>query len=458
MIPLRRCPSTPRFDPGNAGCRSSCRSQRIPDSYTGFRGRCGRSPRPAADGGPGPSGGHRGPDWYACGRRPPSRRPSGSAGVRTDFNVPLDNNGNIEDDSRIRACLPTITYLIQNKARVILCSHLGRPHGRVDEHLRLEPVAWRLSEILQKPVNPLREAIGAGVEEVVAVMKEGEIILLENLRFYPGEEENDPVFAKKLSRLADLYVNDAFGASHRAHASIVGLADYIPCIAGLLMEKEIEMLSSLFEDPIRPFAAIMGGAKVADKIGILKNIIPKVDVILVGGGMGATFLKARGCDVGISVVEADKMELVGTILQKAEAAGVKILLPKDVVVAEKLDTSAIARVVKAEQIPANCMIVDIGPLTITEFTHELKKCRTVAWNGPMGVFEIPQFSEGTKSIATVLAGLDATTVIGGGSTAEAVTQLGLANRMTHVSTGGGASLQFLSGETLPGVDVLADKV
>jgi phosphoglycerate kinase len=288
-------------------------------------------------------------------------------------------------------------------------------------------------------------------------MQDGDVVLLENLRFYPGEEANDPGFARELASLADLYVNDAFGASHRAHASVVGLATFLPCVAGLLMEKEIDQLSSLLENPARPFAAIMGGAKVGEKIGILEHILPKVDLVLIGGGMGATFLKGRGCDVGISPVEPDKMELVGTILQKAEALGVRILLPQDVVVAENLDAGANARVVSTEQIPANSMIADIGPLTITEFTKELKKCRTVVWNGPMGVFEIPQFSHGTTSVATVLASLHATTVIGGGSTAEAVTQLGLAGRMTHVSTGGGASLQFLSGKTLPGIAVLADK-
>jgi phosphoglycerate kinase len=377
--------------------------------------------------------------------------------VRADFNVPIDQNGTIEDDARIRGSLPTITYLIDHGARVILCSHLGRPHGTVDEHLRLEPVARRLSELLQRPVEPLREAIGPGVERVVSEMQDGDLVLLENLRFYPGEEGNDPSFARELSRLADLYVNDAFGVSHRAHASIVGLADYLPCVAGLLMEKEIEQLSSLFEDPIRPFAAIMGGAKVGDKIGILENIIPRVDLVLIGGGMSATFLKGRGLDVGISDLEPDRMELVGTILHKAEDLGVRILLPVDVVVAEELEASTTARVVSVEQIPADCMIVDIGPLTMTEFTKELKKCRTVVWNGPMGVFEIPQFSDGTRSIATVLAGLDATTVIGGGSTVEAVTQFGLAGRMTHLSTGGGASLQFLSGKMLPGVAVLVGK-
>jgi len=376
--------------------------------------------------------------------------------VRVDFNVPIDQNGIIEDDTRIRACLPTIMYLIQHNARVILCSHLGRPHGKVDENLRLQPIAQRLSDILQKPVKSLKESTGAYVEEIISEMKDGEIVLLENLRFNPGEEKNDHGFSHDLSQLADLYVNDAFGASHRAHASIVGLAEYLPCVAGLLMEKEIEQLSNLFENPSRPFAAIMGGAKVADKIGILENILTKVDMVLIGGGMGATFLHGEGYGVGISLVELDKMEMVKTILHKAEILQVKICLPKDVVVAEKLETDTNAQVVGIDHIPDDQMIVDIGPLTITEFTKELQKCHTVVWNGPMGVFEIPQFSNGTKSIATVLAGLSATTVIGGGSTAEAVTQFGLTDRMTHVSTGGGASLQFLSGKILPGVKVLAD--
>lgn len=376
--------------------------------------------------------------------------------VRVDFNVPMDLNGVIEDDTRIRACLPTIMYLIQHKARVILCSHLGRPHGKVDEHLRLKPVAVRLSEILHKPVKPLMESIGAGVEHIVSEMQDGEIVLLENLRFYPGEETNDPGFSHDLSLLADLYVNDAFGASHRAHASIVGLAEYLPCVAGFLMEKEIEQLSGLFENPSRPFAAIMGGAKVADKIGILEKIISKVDIVLIGGGMGATFLEGEGYGVGISPVERNKMEMVKKIQQKAETLDVKIFLPKDLVVAKKLETDPTSQVVSVDDIPGDQMIVDIGPLTIMEFTNELKKCKTVAWNGPMGVFEIPQFSKGTKSIATVLADLDATTVIGGGSTAEAVTQFDLTDHMTHVSTGGGASLQFLSGKILPGIEVLAD--
>jgi phosphoglycerate kinase len=377
--------------------------------------------------------------------------------LRVDFNVPMDPDGRIEDDTRIRACLPTITYLVDHGARVILCTHLGRPHGRVDEHLRLEPVGRRLSELMHMPVLSLRETTGPEVLRIVSGMRQGDLVLLENLRFSPGEETNDPAFARELSRLADLYVNDAFGASHRRHASVVGLAAYLPGVAGLLMEKEITLLGGLLEDPARPFAAVMGGAKVREKIGILENILPRVDLVLIGGGMAATFLKGRGDDVGISPVEPDTMDLIATILHKADARGIKVLLPEDVVVTRTLDPGAPSRVVGTARIPADCRIVDIGPLTISAYTTALRPCRTVVWNGPMGVFEIPQFSEGTRSIATTLAGLEATTIIGGGSTAEAVTRLGLAGRMTLVSTGGGASLQFLSGTVLPGISVLADR-
>ena len=377
--------------------------------------------------------------------------------VRVDFNVPLDRDGRIEDDTRIHACLPTIRYLIDHRARVILCSHLGRPHGRVDEHLRLAPVALRLAEILQKAVKPLPEAVGPEVGQTVSAMKDGDVVLLENLRFYPGEEADDPGFARGLADLADLFVNDAFGVSHRAHASVVGLAGLLPCTAGFLMEKEIEQLSRLLEDPARPFAAILGGAKIGEKIGVLEHLLPHADSVLIGGGMAATFLKAGGCSVGISAVEPGKMELIRTIMQKAGALGVRILLPQDVVVTEKPENDAIARVVSAEQIPDESMIADIGPLAITAFTKELKNCRTVVWNGPEGIFEVPAFSAGTTAIATALADLRATTIIGGGSTAVAVTRLGLAGRMTHVSTGGGATLRFLAGETLPGIAVLPDR-
>src|SRR5208283_1316549 len=370
--------------------------------------------------------------------------------VRVDFNVPLDPDGKIEDDSRIRACLPTIIYLAGHGARVILCSHLGRPHGRVNGPLRLRPVARCLSELLSIPVKALREAVGPTVEQAVSAMQDGDIVMLENLRFYPGEEENDPGFAHDLSRLADLYVNDAFGASHRAHASIVGIATHLPCVAGLLMEKEIEQLS-------RPFALILGGAKVEEKIGILENIIPHVDLVLIGGGAAAAFLQVRNPSAGGFPVEPGTIVQVETVTKQAEAHGVRILLPDDVVVTAKPEPGAAFRIVASGRIPDGYRIADIGPLTIAVFTRELQQCRTVAWNGPMGVFEIPQFSKGTKDIAKVLAGLAGTTVIGGGSTAETVTRFGFAKKMTHVSTGGGAFLRFLSGETLPGVAVLADK-
>jgi phosphoglycerate kinase len=377
--------------------------------------------------------------------------------IRCDFNVPMDIRGGIEDDNRIRACLPTIRSLIARRARVILCSHLGRPHGRVDEHLRLGPVARRLCELLQKPVVSLRETTGPAVEQAVRGMQEGDVILLENLRFSPGEEKNDPVFSRALSVLAEIFVNDAFGASHRAHASVVGVADYLPCVSGLLMEKEIEMLSGLLEDPVRPFAAIMGGAKVGEKIGILEHILPKVNFVLVGGGMAATFLKGMGYGVGTSGVEEEKLELVRMIAGKAASYRVRLVLPVDVTVTDKPGADASAMIVPITQVPADRMIADIGPETIALYSEALSTCRTVVWNGPMGVFEIPQFSEGTRALANVLAGLDAMTVIGGGSTAEAVAQLGLTDRMSYVSTGGGASLQFLTGKVLPGIAVIPDK-
>jgi phosphoglycerate kinase len=377
--------------------------------------------------------------------------------VRVDFNVPLGPDGRIEDDSRIRACFPTITYLIRHGARVILCSHLGRPGGKVDENLRMEPVALCLEEFLARSVRPLPEAIGPVVKRAVSGMKDGEVILLENLRFYPGEEANDPGFARDLASCADLCVNDAFGASHRAHASIVGVARYLPCVAGLLMEKELVQLGNLLENPARPFAMILGGAKVEEKIGILENIIPKVDNVLIGGGAAAAFLQARGYPAGSTPVDPGTVALVEKIIRRAETHGVQILLPSDVITSRKTDPGMTSLVQIPERFPDGHSIADIGPLTIAEYTKALEQCRTVAWNGPMGRFEIPQFSKGTKSIAVALAGLTATTIVGGGSTAEAVTHLGLAAKMTHVSTGGGAFLRFLSGKSLPGVAVLADR-
>jgi phosphoglycerate kinase len=377
--------------------------------------------------------------------------------LRVDFNVPMDDKGNITDDSRIKACLPTIRYLIDNGARLIICSHLGRPGGKVVEGLRLAPVVQRLSELLGRPVKAMRESIGPYVETVVADLKQGDILFLENIRFYPGEEANDPAVARALARLADVFVNDAFGASHRSHASVVGVAQYLPAVAGFLMEKEIEALSGALENPKRPFAAILGGAKVSGKIAVLENIVDKVDALLIGGGMAATFLKSMGCDVGKSKVEDDKLDYVRRLRKKMESRGVKLLLPRDLVVAGKLEAGADTRTVPVSELSDGFIIGDIGPETVAEFSRELSKCKTVIWNGPLGVFEIPEFASGTRSLIEVLAKLKAVTVIGGGSTAEAVVEAGLADKMSHLSTGGGASLEFLEGKTLPGVAVLLDK-
>jgi len=377
--------------------------------------------------------------------------------VRVDFNVPLDKDGAIGDDTRIRACLPTIKHLIDNNARVIICSHLGRPNGKVVEELRLAPVAKRLSELIGKPVEALRECIGPQVEAAVAKLRDGEVMLLENLRFYPEEEANDPEFAQALSRLADIYVNDAFGASHRAHASVVGIAKYLPAVSGFLMEKELKALNEALENPQRPFAALIGGAKISEKLAILENIVNRVDALLIGGGMAATFIKGMGYNVGASRVEDDKLDYVNQLKEKAKSLGVRLRLPQDVLVADKLEAGANTAVVPVTKIPNGWVIADIGPGTIKEFSKELRKCKTVVWNGPVGVFEIPQFAEGTRHLAKVLADLEATTVIGGGSTAEAVIEMGLADKMSHVSTGGGASLELLEGKVLPGVAALQDK-
>jgi len=377
--------------------------------------------------------------------------------LRVDFNVPMDKAGAISDDSRIQACLPTIRYLIDHNARVIICSHLGRPGGKVVESLRLTPVAGRLSEFLGKPVEALKQCIGAEVKDAIDGLGNGNVVLLENIRFHPEEEANDPNFAKALSQLADVFVNDAFGASHRAHASVVGVARYLPAVSGLLMEKEIEALGGALENPKRPFAAMIGGAKVSGKLAVLDNILDKVDALLIGGGMAATFLKSMGYGVGNSMVENDRLDYVRQLMEKAKSKGTKMLLPQDSVVAEKLEAGASIKTVPVTGIPNGWTIADIGPDTIREFSTELKKCKTVVWNGPVGVFEIPEFANGTHSMIKVLADMEATTVIGGGSTAEAVIEMGLADKMSHVSTGGGASLEFLEGKVLPGVAVLQDK-
>ncbi|MDO8532389.1 MAG: phosphoglycerate kinase [Dehalococcoidia bacterium] len=376
--------------------------------------------------------------------------------VRVDFNVPLQN-GVIADDSRIRAALPTLTYLLKQHARIIVCSHLGQPNGAVDEKQRLAPVAQRLGKLLGLPVCYVRDCVGPEVEQAVACLKEGEVLLLENLRFHVEEEKNDPAFARALASLADVYVDDAFGAAHRAHASIVGVAQYLPCVAGLLMEREIDYLSRILESPERPFAAVLGGAKVGDKIGVLDRLVEKADAVLIGGGMAATFLKAQGHGIGKSLLEPDRISYVSGVLAKASQLGKALLLPTDVVITTEIKSGAPSRVVPVQQIPDGWLIADIGPDTTKRFTQELRGCRTVMWNGPMGIFEIRAFAQGTKALAETLASLKATTVVGGGSTAEAVEALGLTDKMSHVSTGGGASLEFLQGKALPGVAVLKDK-
>lgn len=378
--------------------------------------------------------------------------------VRVDFNVPLDiENHGISDDSRIRAVLPTIKYLIVEGGRVILCSHLGRPKGEVVEELRLAPVAKRLSELLDLPVKITGDCIGKDVEDTVSRLSEGDVLLLENLRFHPEEEKNDPDFARALARLADVYVNDAFGAAHRAHASTVGVAQYLPAVAGFLMEKELDFLGKALTTPIPPFAAITGGAKVSDKLGLLENILGKVDFLLIGGGMCCTFLKAQNHEVGQSSVEEDKLDFSRELIKQAAKVGVKLMLPSDVVVAERFASGVPFEIVSVSDIPENSYVMDIGPQTIKSFTTELEKCKTIIWNGPMGVFEFAEFRQGTEAIAKQLAGLEATTILGGGSTAEAVDELGLVDKMSHVSTGGGAALEFLEGKTLPGVAALQDK-
>jgi phosphoglycerate kinase len=378
--------------------------------------------------------------------------------LRVDFNVPLNiNTGAISDDSRIRASLPTIKYLVDHKAKIIISSHLGRPKGKVVESLRMAPIAQRLSQLMGLPVSVASDCIGPEVESRVETLKEGEILVLENLRFHPEEEANDDGFAWKLARLADIYVNDAFGTAHRAHASTVGVAEYLPAVAGLLMNKELEVMGKLLHNSEEPSACLIGGAKVSDKIELLQNMLRKVDVLLVGGGMAATFLKTQGYEVGHSLIEEDKLGLAKKLLQEAEEWGVPFLLPIDVVVAEEIKAGAPTRVVPITDIPSSSHIVDIGPKSIELFCSELAKCRTITWNGPMGIYEIPQFAQGTRSIASFLSTLDATTIIGGGSSAEVVQEMGLTDKMTHVSTGGGASLRFLEGVTLPGVKVLLDK-
>jgi phosphoglycerate kinase len=378
--------------------------------------------------------------------------------LRVDFNVPTNiNTGAIGDDGRIRASIPTIKYLVDRKARVIICSHLGRPKGKVVENLRMAPIAQRLSQLMGLPVSTMSDCIGQEVETKASTLKDGDILVLENLRFHPEEEANDADFARKLASLGDIYVNDAFGTAHRAHASTVGVAEYLPAVAGFLIKKELNVMEKLLHDPERPSACLIGGAKVSDKIELVQNMIKRIDIVLIGGGMAATFFKTQGYEVGLSLVEDDKLDLARKLLQEAREFGVSFLLPIDAVVVGEIKAGVPTKVVPITNIPADCYIVDIGPETIALFYNELKKCRTIMWNGPMGIYEMPQFAQGTRSIARFLSTLDATTIIGGGSSAEVVQEMGLADKMTHVSTGGGASLRFLEGITLPGVQVLLDK-
>jgi phosphoglycerate kinase len=378
--------------------------------------------------------------------------------VRVDFNVPLDEKtGAIADDNRIRAALPTIAYLMERGAKVVLCSHLGRPDGKVVGKLKMTVVAQRLSQLLGKQVEIARDSIGADVEKAAEKLEEGNVLLLENLRFHSAEEEGSPEHAEALAKLADIYVDDAFGTAHRRHASIVGVTEYLPAVAGLLLEKEVDNLGGLMEYPAHPFGGLFGGAKVSDKVDMLENIMSKMDAVLIGGGMAATFLKARSCEVGLSLVETDRVEIAAGLMKMAEKNNVKLLLPVDVVVAEEISENASGEVVTIDSIVSNKRIVDIGPQTAELFDKELSSHKTIFWNGPMGIYEIAPFAEGTKKMARLLAGLGATTIIGGGSTTEIVTELGLAGEMTFVSTGGGATLSYLGGKKLPGVEALLDK-
>jgi phosphoglycerate kinase len=378
--------------------------------------------------------------------------------MRVDFNVPLNDAGEITDDTRIQASLPTIQYIVGRGGRLTLASHLGRPKGKVNPKYSLKPAATRLAQVLGKPVAFAADCIGVEAEAAAAALKDGDVLLLENLRFHPEEEKNDPEFAKKLAALAEVYVDDAFGSAHRAHASTEGITHFLsPCAAGLLMEKELEYLGKAVGHPERPYVAIVGGAKVSDKIELLQNMMKFADCVLIGGAMAYTFLKAQGVEVGLSKVEADKLDLARDLLQFAERRSIEFRLPQDHIVAEKLDAGAAAELAPTRSIPADRLGVDIGPATRADYAAQIAKAKTIVWNGPMGVFEIPQFAEGTMAIARAVAESSAVSVVGGGDSVAAVKKAGVEAKITHISTGGGASLEFLSGLTLPGVAALTEK-
>ncbi len=377
--------------------------------------------------------------------------------VRCDFNVPMDENQNITDNTRIVAALPTIKYLLEQNCKLILASHLGRPKGEFKPEFSLAPVAKELSKLLGQEVIMAKDVIGEDACSKAANLKEGEILLLENVRFHKEETDNDPEFSKKLASMAEVYVNDAFGTAHRAHASTTGIASYLPAVAGFLIEKELKFLGNAVNNPERPFVAILGGAKVSDKIGVIDSLIEKVDTLMIGGGMAYTFFKAQGLEVGNSICEMDKLDLAKEAMEKAKQKGVKLMLPVDTKIGKEFKADTESKVVSYKEIPAGWEGFDIGPETIKMYEEELKTAKTVVWNGPLGVFEFDQFAVGTNAIAKILSEIDATTIIGGGDSAAAVKKAGLEDKMTHISTGGGASLEFLEGKKLPGIEALMNK-